>query len=227
MRYAKDHNLNLVLPKVANYLPDNDGFKASKLSDTLWYRSNMAPDIFCLHNRWNGPEVGKLFHPKEPYYFSILRDPVSLFVSLWDYYALSKYSGMNLKQFIALEDKPEALKKPDHFNYKHSLLSDFGVDIHHHDNETFIQEKIAEIDKTFHLILMVENFRESMVLLKHELCWDYADIASLKLNAYDERKKSKISPSEREKLKKWLKTSYMFYDYFKVMIDIFPLKGSI
>lgn len=203
---------------MANYLPENAGFDESKLSDTLWYRAKLSPNIFTIHNRWNGKEVSKLYGTKKPYYFSILRDPVSLFVSLWDYYALSREMGMNLKQFIALENKPEALKKPDHFNYKHSLLSDFGIDIKDHDNETYIEEKIAEIDKTFHLILIVEKFRESMVLLKHELCWDYQDIASLKLNAYDERKKSKINDKEREKLKAWLKTSYLFYDFFKVLI---------
>ena len=68
---------------------------------------------------------------------------------------------------------------------------------------------------------MVENFQESMVLLKHEICWDYEDLASLRLNSHVDKTKSKIDQSAKEKLKEWLKTSYLFYDHFKVRFIIF------
>ena len=96
------------------------------------------------------------------------------------------------------------------------MLWDFGVNIPEHDNVNLVKSKIKEIDETFHLILMVENFKESMVLLKHELCWEYEDLASLRLNAHVEKSKSKINNQAKAKLKEWLKTSYLFYDYFKV-----------
>ena len=89
------------------------------------------------------------------------------------------------------------------------------------DNLEFINDKIREIDETFDLILMVENFQESMVLLKHEICWDYEDLASLRLNSHVDKTKSKIDQSAKEKLKEWLKTSYLFYDHFKVRFIIF------
>ena len=86
-------------------------------------------------------------------------------------------------------------------NYKHTILWDFGVNIPDHDNLEFINDKIREIDETFDLILMVENFQESMVLLKHEICWDYEDLASLRLNSHVDKTKSKIDQSAKEKLK--------------------------
>ena len=55
-----------------------------------------------------------------------------------------------------------------------------------------------------------------MVLLKHHLCWDYEDLASLRLNSHIEKTKSKIDDNAKEKLKEWLKTSYLFYDHFRV-----------
>ena len=66
------------------------------------------------------------------------------------------------------------------------------MNIPEHDNVNLVKSKIKEIDETFHMILMVENFKESMVLLKHELCWEYEDLASLRLNAHVEKSKSKI-----------------------------------
>ena len=104
--------------------------------------------------------------------------------------------------------------------YKHTILWDFGVNIPDHDNLEFINDKIREIDETFDLILMVENFQESMVLLKHEICWNYEDLASLRLNSHVDKTKSKIDQSAKEKLKEWLKTSYLFYDHFKVRFII-------
>ena len=65
-------------------------------------------------------------------------------------------------------------------------------------------------------MLFVENFSESMVLLKHSICWNYEDLASLKLNSHDEKTKTIISENARKKLKLWLKDSYLLYDYFKV-----------
>ena len=95
------------------------------------------------------------------------------------------------------------------------------MNIPDHDNLEFINDKIKEIDESFDLILMVENFQESMVLLKHEICWDYGDLASLRLNSHVDKTKSKIDQSAKEKLKEWLKTSYLFYDHFKVRFIIF------
>ena len=64
--------------------------------------------------------------------------------------------------------------------------------------------------------MLVEHFQESMVFLKKDLCWDYEDLASLKLNLRIENSKSIISERAKKILKNWIKDSYTFYDYFKV-----------
>ena len=197
-------------------------FTVSSLRNTLWFKAQMAPQIFCLHNRWNGENVAKLYAPfgSQPYYFSILRDPVALFISLWDYYGLSqKMNGTSLQEFAMSPDKPETIIVPGHLNYKHSLLWDMGVGADKHDDGQYVREKIRELDKTFDLMLLVEYFRESMVLLKHDICWQYEDLVSLKLNARTEESKSHIDNEAMMELRTWLKTSYLLYDYFKVLIQ--------
>ena len=64
--------------------------------------------------------------------------------------------------------------------------------------------------------MLVEHFQESMVFLKKDLCWDYEDLTSLKLNLRIENSKSIISDKAKKILKNWIKDSYTFYDYFKV-----------
>jgi len=97
---------------------------------------------------------------------------------------------------------------------RNQMLWDFGLDEIHFENSTVIRSKIEEIESTFELVLLTEQFDESMVLLKDLLCWDYRDMTSLKLNAQKSSSKSKISTEARENLKKWMWGDYMLYDYF-------------
>ena len=97
-----------------------------------------------------------------------------------------------------------------------SMLYDFGMNPKDYGNETILKNLISEIDQTFDLIMIVENFNESMVLLKNGLSWDYEDLLSVKLNVHNEMTKSVISEKTKNSLRMWLNDSYTFYDYFKV-----------
>lgn len=94
------------------------------------------------------------------------------------------------------------------------MMWDFGLDPAFFNNWTAINDKIAEVDSTFDLVLITEKFQESMVLLKNLLCWDYGDLTSLKLNAHDASTKSSLSGKARAKLKTWLWADYQLYDHF-------------
>ena len=61
----------------------------------------------------------------------------------------------------------------------------------------------------------MENFDESMVLLKELLCWDFEDLSSLKLNVHAENSKSKVSEEGKGKLKEWLSSDFLLYEHFK------------
>ena len=97
-----------------------------------------------------------------------------------------------------------------------SILFDFGMNPEDYGNKKKMQNLISEIDQTFDLIMILEDFNESMVLLKNGLSWNYEDLLSVKLNVHNERTKTLISEMAKNTLRKWLKESYIFYDYFKV-----------
>ena len=102
-----------------------------------------------------------------------------------------------------------------------SILFDFGMNQRDFENKTILQNLITKIDKTFDLIMIVEDFNESMVLLKNGLSWNYEDLLSIKLNVHNEKTKSVISEGAKDSLRKWLKSSYIFYEYFKVSKNLY------
>ena len=156
--------------------------------------------------------------PEKPVYFTIVRDPVSLFISMWDYYNLPKYipngGGLTLEEFALQDEKPNVIET-GHLKFRDVTLYDFGLPVDDNDNMIAVQAKIKEISETFDLVMVMEHFDESMVLLKHLLCWEYSNLTSLKLNSRDESKTSHISDTARQKLKEWLNSDVVFYNHFK------------
>ena len=73
LRYAKLNNLNVVLPRKGHHLGENEKFDVSVVSETPWFQAGLPPNIFCLHNIWNGQEIAKLYGERKPFYFSIIR----------------------------------------------------------------------------------------------------------------------------------------------------------
>ena len=94
----------------------------------------------------------------------------------------------------------------------HQILWDLGID--DTDNKTDIREKITEVEDSFNLIMMVERFEESLILMKNELCWDYTELTSLKLNGRVNDVKTKLNATTRSLLKEFLQNDYLVYNHF-------------
>lgn len=79
-------NLNVAMPLKGNYLSRTELFNRSSVLNTPW--GGLAVDIFTLHNRWNREQVMALMGPST-FAFSVVRDPVDQFESLYNYMGLS------------------------------------------------------------------------------------------------------------------------------------------
>ena len=88
--------------------------------------------------------------------------------------------NLSISEFFNKKNLPQDVTVPE-ISLKHVLLHDFGVPLK--TNEEMIDKKIREIEETFDLVMIVEHFDASMVLLRNLLQWNFEDLTSLKLNA--------------------------------------------
>ena len=220
LRFGYKHDMNAVLPVSGNYVGRYKPFHRAALVGTPWEAAGLEYDLYCLHGIWNFSQVDKLLG-YEARYFSILRDPVELFISLWDYASLDKLYHCSLEEYAFANKTHGRFKDRIHMSNlgRNQMLFDLGLPRHQLNEVEAVEKKIEEAEQTFDLIMLSERFDESLVLLKHLLCWDYSDLTSLKLNHRKQESKSVISAEAREALKEWLWGDYMLYDHFAAKFE--------
>ncbi|KAL4647123.1 hypothetical protein GN956_G7791 [Arapaima gigas] len=171
-------------------------------------------DIMCNHMRFAPHEVQRIM-PPDTFYFSIVRNPILMMESSFVYYksipAFAK--AKNLDDFLSNTWKDHIFSTDSNQYAKNLLTFDFGFNnVDDDDRQTgFI---ISLIEKYFHLILIAEHFDESMILLKHTLCWTLDDVVSFKLNSRSDDSRQKLSPQTTEKIKAWNSRDWKLYLHF-------------
>ena len=102
-------------------------------------------------------------------YITMIRNPVDIFVSAWEYYKLGGSYKMtlgnllqnnNIKQFLLDEFAragPNVTKRKEgKMLGPNQLLFDLGIDNVY--NEEAVNRKIMEMDEVFHLVMILEHF---------------------------------------------------------------------
>lgn len=215
-RFGEKHRLKFAFPSSRNDFFYPSPFYRSQVKD---YGPGMCFNIMCNHMRFNEAEVAKVL-PADTTYITILRDPAELFESSFHYFSRLipstwKISGDN-KMEVFLND-PELYYDPEGFNafyLKNLLFFDFGQDNNLPLDDPRVEEGIRAISKRFHLVMMVEHFEESLILLKDVLCWDMDDLLFFKLNARKGSTVSKLTPELRARALQWNAIDWKLYQHF-------------
>ena len=80
------NSLNFVIPKSGNQLGSNVYYDRSMIIDTPWEKAGLNYSIFMIHTKWNHEEISKTLNDLgDVIYISIIRDPIEVFISFWDY----------------------------------------------------------------------------------------------------------------------------------------------
>ena len=169
-------------------------------------------------------------------YIAIVREPLDQFISAAYYYKYAypiKYlKKLNETTFIQDQmndpEKFEDLEKTQTFNH---MASDFGFVIDSigevlkliDDAITFF---ISRLKNTFDLVMVVEYFDESLVMMKRLLNWSLNDILYVKLNQFESKKfqpssKANVSNVDKAIFIRRNRFDYAIYDTFR---DIFSCK---
>jgi len=158
--------------------------------------------------------------PEDTFYFSIMRHPVTMFESSYMYYkSIQAFSSTGtVEDFL---DHGWRNYNPSAANNQHArnnLAFDFGFNNNISPNATDLEEQaqvaVVAIERDFHLILISEYFDESMVLLKHMMCWSLDDVVSFKLNSRSEQSRRTPLPDIADKILVWNALDWRLYVHF-------------
>ena len=158
--------------------------------------------------------------PEDTFYFSIMRHPVTMLESAFTYYkSIEAFrNATSLEHFLDRcwwNFKPRVAEN----QYAHNNLAfDFGFDSDVTYNSTDLEERaqaaVASVERQFHLVLILEYFDESMVLLKRALCWSLDDVVSFRLNSRSERSRRAPPPHIEAKVAAWNALDWRLYVHF-------------
>ncbi|NXM75845.1 G3ST2 sulfotransferase, partial [Serilophus lunatus] len=215
-RFAERYNLTVALPADQQFhLGYPRTFLAHFVEDFEAIGQNY--NIMCNHLRFNSSEVQKVM-AANAFYFSILRNPIHLLESSYIYY--KSY----VPAFRMSKDVNEYLASPMTYYHpadlsrniyaRNIMWFDFGYDNNAEDDTEYTQAVLEEIEHNFNLILIADYFDESMILLKHVLCWDLDDVIYFKLNSRSQDTVQTLTLESKERVKTWCSLDWKLYLHF-------------
>ncbi|CAG5124926.1 unnamed protein product [Candidula unifasciata] len=193
-RYGLTHNLNFALPNTRSHVYAYNYI--SKPGEILTKEKiiALAPgqeyNILYNHAIYNRTAFRDIM-PCNTSYITILRQPFQQFVSAFEYYHIDRAFALRnadilnesnpISTYLANPIKYE--RGVSYFSYiRNKQAEDLGMGR----EEWFSSEKehayIAQMDRDFSLVMIMEYFDESLLLLKRQLCWEIKDVLYIPKN---------------------------------------------
>nr|XP_002737671.2 PREDICTED: galactosylceramide sulfotransferase-like [Saccoglossus kowalevskii] len=82
------------------------------------------------------------------------------------------------------------------------------------DDDNEINRRITILEDQFNLVMIMEYFEESLILLKDLLCWTFEDITYFELNGRKDNSVHNMSESLRNTIMEWNKGDVALYQHF-------------
>ena len=183
-------------------------------------QTKQTPNILCSHSRFNKKPMNWLFPKRTSKYVTILRNPVDNFESTFSFMKLGSRVGVgnnpdSLQRFLKNGIPFTTMRGKASPLTRNPLLHDLGLSFKYYQNLTAVNEYIQFLDNEFDLVMIMDYFDESLVLMKRLLCWKMDDILFLKLNErQDEEKDTILTDGVRENIKRWNKADVLLFEYF-------------
>lgn len=95
---------------------------------------------------------------------------------------------------------------------RNQILFDLGAD----ENISMIElrGKLEDLDRLFDLVMVSERMEESLILLRHKLCWTLEDVIVFVKNARRNGEKEKLSTPTSNKVRDLNTADVILYNYF-------------
>ncbi|KAH9364513.1 hypothetical protein HPB48_023010 [Haemaphysalis longicornis] len=211
MRYGDSHDLRFVLPSWSNYLGFTELFNRSMAA------GHPPFDMLAHHARFNEGEMRAVLGPN-PVFITIVREPATLFESLYSYYDFELERARRNQSLSGL--LKNLTRKQTKLNLGFNQMSfDLGLEPAQFGNESAVRGFVQRMDATFDLVMVAERMNESLVLLRDLLCWSLDDVVLFRLNARQKRYRHTLSPELAEDFRALNSADVQLYEHFKRRFD--------
>ncbi|KAL5240287.1 hypothetical protein ACI65C_007697 [Semiaphis heraclei] len=187
-------------------------------------------DMFVHHTRYS-QEIKSVMR-SGTIYVTILREPTSLFQSMYSFYHFDKKYKCNLTQFIT--DRLSNISSNNQIKRYNNKLGinqmnwDLGMDTNNFENNDLINKHINMIERDFDFVMIFEYLDASLVLFAHFMQWPLEQMAYLPLNTRKNTYKQILSNVEIVRLKQVNMADNMLYtrfvQKFKEMINEYGIE---
>lgn len=83
-----------------------------------------------------------------------------------------------------------------------------------YDNMTRVRNEIRKMDRNFELVLIMEYFDESLILLRKVLCWSLQDILYVKFNQRRQKLRKQLDEKVKKNILNWNKADVLLFEHF-------------
>nr|KAG5704130.1 hypothetical protein BaRGS_009660 [Batillaria attramentaria] len=220
-RYALHHNLNVALPR--RKYKDTEGWHTfgSFTEDRVM---PLAPGqefhLLFNHMTYNRTALDKVM-PPGTFYCAIVREPVKRFISSVYYYNFLEpprpdvsVSDFVMRGFLSEKNRAVLESKEHPFWVYNTIALDTGMALSKVKDEQAVEEHIAKLDREMDLVMVVEHFYESIVLLKRRAKLHLRDVIFIVENVRKQTATHRLADSDVTVLKAWQMADFKIYDHF-------------
>ncbi|XP_050401020.2 galactose-3-O-sulfotransferase 2-like, partial [Patella vulgata] len=228
-RFALSRNLTVALPLRTNYLSSSRSPRSWQIQPPPF---NETFDMVFHHCFFNDM-VFKSLLPDSSVFIASVRDPVSRFISAFNYFR-NVYKRSYLKHINSENRRVhpihEYLRNPGLYDTRmtsptrNGMVRDFGFPRKYLQNQTLFERFLGKLDTFFDLVLVVEYFNESLVLMKRLLNWHIKDILYTPLVSGDSRHDVKLTEDEIQTYKQFSNLDVTLYEFFLKKFKLTLLK---
>ena len=214
-RFGLKHNLTFVLPEKGHY------FMATR--SAMPVAPGHHRDILACHSRYSRKLFGSVL-PKDTVNIGIIREPLDRMISAAYYYRDVWRSPLLINvprlNFIHnLVNRPDLYELKAFTKTKNAMGNDFGFSPTITVNDTLIiKHHLEMLKKDFKLVMVMEKFDESLILMKRTLNWELSDVIYLKSNSHAHQPVL-LNKTELNKFKNTCFLDYAVFDTFNEIFD--------
>ncbi|KAM4537430.1 galactose-3-O-sulfotransferase 3 [Odontesthes bonariensis] len=219
-RFAESNNLTVALPVQSC---GHQFCYPLTFASQLVHPHTLPANIITNHMRFNKTALKHLM-PNNTIYITILREPASMFESLFTYYSnhcqsFKRVPNGSLEAFLEEPFRYYRPEEKESMYARNTLTFDLGGDKDRPARDGFYAQAFtAEVEQAFSLVMISEYFDESLVLLRHLLSWDLDDILYVKLNMRTASSKKSLTQGLPAKIRAWNSIDAHLYDHFNATL---------